>query len=158
MDQRKASRRFTWAWAWNLFAQWSQLDLDLGALGARERWTVVSAVVPAVMKGRYLRPARLWLLARTPPWIVTWRLQRRVHGWYRIPTRAAAEHVRLRFDIWPIEVGDHIRIERGRLTAVGYTTSEFSEIIFVMPNGEIEPDPRSPEMARAWAAYTANRQ
>lgn len=94
-----------------------------------------------------------WLLARTPPWIVTWRLQRRVHGWYRIPTRVAADHVRLRFDIWPIEVGDHIRIERGRLTAVGYTTSTFSEIILVLPNGEIEPDPSSAHTAKAWAAY-----
>lgn len=63
--------------------------------------------------------------------------------------------MRLRFDIWPIEVGDHVRIERGQLTAMAYSTANFSEIIFVLPNGEIEPDPRSLEMARAWANYAA---
>ena len=144
-----------WRWSWRQFASWSRLDLDPSSLTAGERWSVILTAIPAVVRSRYAGPSRRWLLARTPFWIITGRLQRRVHGWYRIPTRAAAQHVRLRFDIWPIEVGDHVRIEGGRLTAVGYTTSEFSEIIFVMPNGEIEPDPRSLEMARAWTKYAA---
>lgn len=93
-----------------------------------------------------------------PEWIVASRLQRRTHGWYRIPGRAAAEHVRLRFDIWPIDVGDHVRLQDGRLTAVGYATPTFSEIIIVLPNGELEPDPHSPEMGRARATYAAARR
>jgi hypothetical protein len=97
------------------------------------------------------------LLTRTPAWIVALRLQRRVHGWYRVPNHAAAELVQLRFDIWPVDIGDHVRLEHGRLTAVGYATPTFTEIIFVQPNGELEPDPHSDEMARAWAAYTAAR-
>jgi hypothetical protein len=98
------------------------------------------------------------LLARTPAWIVARRLQQRSHGWYCIPGRAAAELVSLRFDIWPIDVGDHVRLQHGRLTAVGYATPSFSEIILVQPNGELEHDPDSPEMDRAWAAYNAARR
>lgn len=98
------------------------------------------------------------LLSRSPPWVVTMRLQRRTHDWYRVPSLAAAEHVTLRFDIWPIEVGDHVRIEGGRMTAVGYSTTTFSEIIFVQPSGELEPDPHSREMSRAWAAFWAGHQ
>lgn len=143
--------------AWQRFARWSKVDLDLWSLTIPERWSVVRAVVPAVIRSRYVGPARRWLLARTPRWIVAWRLHKHVQGWYRIPTKAVAEHVRLRFDIWPVEVGDHVRLERGRLTAVGYTTATFCEMILVLPNGEIEPDPRSPEMARAWARFAATR-
>lgn len=139
--------------AWRLFLCWSRLDLDPRSLTAGERWSVVATTVPAVLRSRYLRPARLWLLCCTPAWIVARRLQRRTHGWYRVPSRGAAEHVRLRFDIWPIEVDDHVRLEHGRLTALGYATPTFTEIIFVRPDGELEPDPDSPEMARAWAAY-----
>ncbi len=140
-----------------MLAGWSKIDLDPELLTARERWSVVRAVLPAVIKSRYVRPARLWLLARTPSRLVVLRLHRRVHGWYRVPTRAAAEHARLRFDIWPIEVGDHVRLEDGRLTAIAYSTANFSEIIFVLPNGEIEPDPRSPRMARAWTRFAQTR-
>lgn len=92
-------------------------------------------------------------MTQSPAWLVTLRLQRRTHDWYRVPSLAAAERVRLRFDFWPIEVGDHVRIVRGRLTAIGCAGQMFSEIIFVQPNGEPEPDPHSPEMSKAWAAY-----
>jgi hypothetical protein len=85
-------------------------------------------------------------------------VQRRTHDWYRVPDQEAADHVRLRFNIWPIEVGDHIRLRHGRLTAVGYATPTFTEVIFVLPTGELEPDPDSPEMDRAWAAYAATRR
>lgn len=108
--------------------------------------------------GQVHRADRRWFLSRTPSWTVARRLHERVHGWYRIPTLAAAEHVRLRFDIWPIEMGDHVRLECGRLTAVAYSTAAFSEIIFVLPDGELEPDPRSSEMARAWARFAASRR
>jgi hypothetical protein len=140
-----------------LFSRWSGLDLDVRSLTANERWSIVVITVPAVLRSRHLRPAKLWLLARTPAWIVAHRLQELTHSWYRIPGRAAADHVRLRFDIWPVEVGDHVRLERGRLTAVGYSTTTFSEIILVLPNGEIEPDPQSPEMDRAWTRYHESR-
>ena len=53
------------------------------------------------------------------------------------------------------EVGDHVRLQHGRLTAVGYATPNFTEIIFLLPNGDLEPDPNSPEMDRAWATYNA---
>lgn len=124
---------------------------------AGEWWSVVAITVPAVVRSRYLGPMRRWLLARTPAWIVARRLQQRTHGWYRVPSREAADHVRLRFDIWPIEVGDHVRLERGRLTAVGYSSATFSEIIYILPNGEIEPEPKSVEMTRAWARFAATR-
>lgn len=147
-----------WHWAWRLFASWSQFDVDPRALAADERWSVVANTVPAVVRNRYLRPVARWLLARTPVWIVARRLQQRTHGWYRVPNKGAAEHVRLRFDIWPIDIEDHVRLQHSRLTAVGYSTATFSEVIFVLPNGEIEPDPHSPEMAKAWARYAATRQ
>jgi hypothetical protein len=54
-------------------------------------------------------------------------------------------------------VGDHVRIGRGRLTAIVYSNDTFSEIIFVLPNGEIEQDPHSPDMAKAWARFAATR-
>ncbi len=123
-----------------------------------ERWSVVLVTVPAVIRARYLRPIRTWILSRSPAWLVTSRLQRRAHGWYQVPGPAAADHVRLRFDIWPIFVGDHVRIQRGRLTAIGYSADTFSEIIFVQADGELEPDPDSPEMSRAWAAFWVGRQ
>ena len=102
-------------------------------------------------------PTRRWLLAWTPSWIVAKRLQTCSHGWYRVPSRAVAEHVRIRFGIWPIEVGDHVRIEGGRLTAMAYSSAVFCENIFVLPNGEIEPDPCSQEIAKALAMYSARR-
>lgn len=142
---------------WQLFARWCRLDLDYSSLSAGERWSVVTATLKAMVRSRLLRPVRLRLLAHVPVWVVAKRLQRRSHGWYRVPSAAAAEHVRLRFYIWPIEVGDHVRIQNGRLAAVGYATPTFSEIIFVLPNGELEPDPRSPETAKARVAYAAAR-
>jgi len=148
MDRFQLRER-AWLWAWRLFAGWSRLDVDPRSLTAGERWSVVATVVRSVARSRYLRPARLWVLARTPAWIVAHRLQQRTHGWYRIPGRAEAEHVRLRFHIWPVEVGDHVRLQHGRLTAVAYANPTFTEIIFVQPNGEIEPDPDSPEMRTA---------
>lgn len=148
----------TWFWAWRLFAIWSRLDVNPRSLTAGERWSVVATTMPAVIRSRYLRPARLWLLARTPAWIVAGRLQRQTNSWYRVPSQEVADHVRLRFDIWPIDVGDHVRLQDGRLTAVGYATPTFSEIILVLPNRELEPDPHSPEMGRAWAAYAAARR
>jgi hypothetical protein len=155
MDLWQLPRDWAWFWAWRLFAGWSRLDVDPSSLTAFERWSVVATTMPAVVRSRYLKPVRRWLLARTPAWIVARRLQQRTHRWYRVPSEEAADHVRLRFDIWPIEVGDHVRLQQGRLTAVGYSTATFSEIIFVLPNGEIEPDPGSSEMNRAWAAYVA---
>jgi hypothetical protein len=149
------NQRWISPWAWRLFYRWSGLDLDPRSLTAGERWSVASTVVPAVFRSRYLRPARQWMLARTPTWIVTQRLDRRMHGWYRIPCPASAEHVRLRFDMWPIEVGDHVRVQDGRLAAVGYATPTYSEIILLNPDGELEDQPKIPEMARAWAAYWA---
>ena len=158
MDDGRGHRSQTWLWAWRLFAEWSRLDIDPRPLTAGERWSVVATTMLAVVRSRYLRPVRRWLLARTPAWIVARRLQRRTHGWYCVPSQEAADHVRLRFDIWPIEVGDHIRLEHGRLTAVGYATPTFTEIIFVLPTGELEPDPDRPEMDRAWAASSATRR
>lgn len=157
MDRWQLPLEWAWLWAWQLFTGWSRLDVDPHSLTAGERWSVVAITVPAVLRSRYFRPIRLWLLARTPAWIVARRLQRRTYGWYRIPSRAAAEHVRLRFDIWPIDINDHVRLQQGRLTALGYSTATFSEIIFVLPNGDIEPDPGSPEMERAWTKYAARR-
>lgn len=155
MDLWQLPREWAWLWAWRLFAGWSRLDVDPRSLTAGERWSVVATTVPAVIRSRHFRPVSLWLLSRTPAWVVAKRLQKRTHGWYRVPSQEAAGRIRLRFDIWPIEVGDYVRLERGRLTAVGYSTTTFSEIILVLPNGEIEPDANSPEMDRAWAAYNA---
>lgn len=59
----------------------------------------------------------------------------------------------LRFDFYPLDAGDHVRIECGRLIAVGYAEREWSEVIYVTPDGQVEPDPHSPEMTRAWAAF-----
>lgn len=158
MDRWQLPQEWAWLWAWRVFAGWSRIDLDPRLLTVGERWSVVATTVPAVLRSRYFRPIRLWLLARTPAWIVARRLQQRIHGWYRVPNRGVAEHVRLRFDIWPIEVGDHVRLQHGRLTAVGYATPNFTEVIFFLPNGEPESYPDSPEMDRAWAAYGATRR
>jgi hypothetical protein len=56
-----------------------------------------------------------------------------------------------------VEVGDHVQVRAGRLTAIGYTSGSFSEIIYVLPSGEPEEDPKSVEMTKAWAAYDASR-
>jgi hypothetical protein len=70
----------------------------------------------------------------------------------------AAEHVRVRFDIWPVDVGDHVRLENGRLTGVGYATPHFTEVIFVLANGELEPDTRSSAAESAWVRYHMGRK
>lgn len=155
MDVWKTFWERSWLWAWKAFARYSQLDLDPHKLTTKERWSVIGAASPELIRTRFLRPARLWLLTQIPAWVVASRLRKRSHGWYRIPSPAAVEQVRLRFDVWPIEVGDHVRIKSGRLTAIGYATPTFTEIIFVLPNGELEPDPSSSEMTRALAAYNA---
>jgi hypothetical protein len=128
------------------------------SLTQAERFSVVATTTQAFVRIRIVRPTLVWLLGHMPTWMVVSRLQNRSHGWYRVPSTSAAELVRLRFCIWPIEVGDHVRLQNGRLAAVGYATPNFTEIIFVLPNGELEPDPRSSEMTRAWAAYNAARR
>lgn len=149
---------FTWVWAWHVFTRATGLDLDARSLSASERWNVIATAVPALVRSRVLRPVRLWLLARTPTRIVLLRLQRSVHGWHRTPNRSASEQVRLRFDIWPLETGDFVQVKDGRLTAIGRMTATFCEIIYISPNGELEADPKSPEMTKAWAAYQADRR
>jgi hypothetical protein len=129
---------------WRLFARWSRLDLDYSSLTAGERWSVVMATLKAMVRSRLLRPVRLRLLAHVPVWVVAKRLQRRSHGWYRVPNAAAAEHVRLRFDIWPIEVGDHVQLRNGRLVAIGYTTPHLTEIISYCPMGSSSQIPEVP--------------
>lgn len=158
MDQGRPFLGSIRHWVWGRLIRWTGLDVDPLSLTAGERWCVVAITVPAVVRARYLRPVRQGLLTRSPAWVVAMRLQRRPHHWYLIPSRAAAEHVRLRFDFWPIEVGDHVRIVRGRLTAIGCVGQTFSEIIFVEPTGEPEPDPHSAETTRAWAAFWLGRQ
>lgn len=59
----------------------------------------------------------------------------------------------LRFDFYPLDAGDLVRIECGRLTAVGYAEREWSEVIYVARDGQVEPDPHSPEMTSAWATF-----
>ena len=147
---------FWWLWAWRLLTRWSALDLDALKLTVGERWGVVAAVVPAALRALYVRPAIAWGLSNSPWWMVRARLEGAGNGWYRIPSRAAADHVRLRFDIYPIDAADHVRVDRGRLVAVGYVTKHWCEILMILPNGEIEPDPKIPGMAQAWSAYRAD--
>jgi hypothetical protein len=138
--------------AWRVFTAWSGVDVDPQTLTAGQRWSVITITVAGILRRRS-QGVRFWLLSSVPTWNLAARLERQTHRWYRIPSRQAAEHVRLRLDMWPLNPGDYVRIERGRLTAVAYSTSDWSEIIFVGLDGEVEPDPRSPEMARAWRAY-----
>lgn len=158
MSRRWHIPESTWVWAWRVFTRATGLDLDPRSLSASERWNVIAAAVPALVRSRFLSPVRLSLLARTPTRIVLRRLQRSVHGWHRIPNNSAAEQVRLRFDIWPLETGDFVQVQDGRLTAIGCMTATFCEIIYISANGEIEADPKSPEMTKAWAAYQADRR
>ncbi len=141
-----------WYWAWRLFAMWSRLDLDAKGMGAGERWAVVLTTLPAGLRAYYLRPARSWLLSKLPKWVCVIRLQRAGHDWYGITSQAAAEHVRLRFDIYPVDIDDLVRIHRDKVTAVAYAGSSWFEVVFLQPNGEIEPDPNVPATARARAA------
>jgi len=134
---------------WRAFLRWARLDFGGRKLTARERWSVVAAAVPAVIRTRYSRPARTWLLTKTPTWMVTRCLERHTHYWYRVPTLAAAELVRVRFDFWPVKVGDHVRIQAGRMTAIAYTGRTSSEIIYILPNGEPEPDPVGPRLTKS---------
>jgi hypothetical protein len=144
-----------WYWVWRLFAWWSRLDIDPRPLPAKERWAIVAVAMPAAVRAFYLRPARGWLLARLPKWVVLLRLERSAHHWYRISSRGAADHVRLRFDIYPLDVDDLVCVRGGKLSAIAYAGANFFEMLFLLPNGEIEPDPNSPLMKAAWSAYWA---
>jgi len=115
MDRSPLIPESIWLWAWRRIAAWSGLDLNPRGMSARERWSVAVVVVCAVAKSRYLRPLRLWFLARSPAWAIALRLERATHRWFRIPDRAAAEHVMLRFDFYPLDAGDLVRIECGAL-------------------------------------------
>lgn len=144
------------SWIWQILAERSGVDADPQTLTAGQRWSVITMTVAGSLRRRY-QGVRLWLLSNLPTWTVTSRLQGRTHRWYRVPSMQAAEHVRLRLAMWPLNPGDYVRIERGRLTAVAYSTKDWSEIIYVGPEGEVEPDPHSPEIARAWRAYWKSR-
>ena len=51
-----------------------------------------------------------------------------------------------------------MQVRDGRLNAIGYVAGDFCEIIYVLPDGEPEEDPKSVEMTKAWARYTAGRR
>jgi hypothetical protein len=143
-------------WLWRAFARWTRIDLDPQTLTRAQRRSIFAIVVSAIIRSWY-QGVRVWLLSSLPTWTLAARLEGQTHRWYRIPSRQAGEHVRLRLKMWPLNPGDYVRIEQGRLTAVAYSTSDWSEIIYVGLDGEVEPDPRIPEMARAWSAYWRSR-
>lgn len=142
-----------WLWFWRSFARWSRLDLDPLALSSAERWDVVAAVIPAVVRARYARPTRNWFLSRLPAWVALVRLERHTNGWYRIPDRPVAEHCMFRFDHPGLDIGTFLKIARGVLVATGHVEADHCEILFFLPNGEVEDEPDVPEMGRAWQSY-----
>ena len=140
-------------WSWRLFMQWIGLVVDDQALSKGEHLRIVAIAVPAIFRARCIVPARDRLLSILPRWTARLRLEPVGHGWHRIPDWSCAHHVRLRFDVFPISEGDLIQLKRGRPTAVAYPGEFSSEMIFLLTNGEIEPDPRTPFVAKAWASY-----
>lgn len=142
-----------WSWVWQLFVRCSRVDIEAHSVGAGERWAIVFTTAAAGLRAYCLRPARDWLLGTLPRWVAVVRLEWAGHGWYRIPSQSAAEHARLRFDVFPIQAGDLIRLKDGRPTAVAYAGPASCEIIFLEANGEIEPDPIAPLLGKAWSAY-----
>jgi hypothetical protein len=129
------------SWAWQLFVRWSRVDIDAHNVGTEERWAVVFTTTAAGLRAYCLRPARHWLLATLPRWVAAVRLEWAGHGWYRIPSQSAAEHARLRFDVFPIQAGDLIRLKGGRPTAVAYAGPASCEIIFLAPMGRSSQTP-----------------
>ncbi|MBN9305896.1 MULTISPECIES: hypothetical protein [unclassified Devosia] len=142
-----------WLWSWRSFARWSRLDLDPIGLSPAERWGVVAAVIPAVFRARFARPVRHWLQSRLPARVALLRLERHANGWYRIPDRPAAEHCMFRFDHPGLDTGTFLRIERGVLAATGHVEVDHCEMLFFLPNGEVEDEPAVPEMRLAWHRY-----
>lgn len=134
--------------------RWGRLRLDR-ELTTSERWQVVATTIRAGVRGYYVEPFRRWTLAHSPKWMLMARLERAGHGWYRIPSYAAARHCRLRFDVYPIDTGDLVRFREGRVVAIAYAGPRHYEMVGILPDGAVEPDPRVPSMRRAWAAYVA---
>jgi len=146
-----------WQWAWTALMRWSRLQLDSVPTGS-ERWRVAGTVIRAGIRSHYFDPVLRWALAKWPAWLLKSRLEKEGHGWYRIPTPAAAKHCRLRFDVYPIDVGDLLRFHGGRVSQVAYSGPGHTEILEFLSSGDLAPAPEITGMRRAWAAFfSANR-
>lgn len=132
--------------------RWGRLRLE-SELSTSERWHVVATTIRAGISSYYIEPLRRWALAHLPKWVLKARLERAGHGWYRIPSYAAARHCRLRFDVHPIDTGDLVRFREGRVVAIAYAGPRHTEILEFLPNGELVEDATVPEMRRAWKAF-----
>lgn len=138
---------WSWNWAWQALMRWSRLQLD-AELTTSERWQMAFTIIRAGIRSYYVEPLRSWMLAHSPKWVLKARLERAGHGWYRIPTRAAARHCWLRFDVYPIDRGDLVRFREGRVSHIAYIGTRHTEILEFLPNGELAEDPVVPEMRR----------
>jgi hypothetical protein len=58
-----------------------------------------------------------------------------------------------RFDHPGLDIGTFLKIARGVLVATGHVEADHCEILFFLPNGEVEDEPDVPEMGRAWQSY-----
>lgn len=144
--------RWSWNWAWRALMSWSRLQLD-PELSPAERWHVAATVIPACLRHYCVDPVRRWSLAYSPKWVLRARLEQAGHGWYRIPTHAAAKHCRLRFGVYPIDAGDLVRFRDGRVSHIAYTGTRHTEILAFRPDGNLAPEPVVPEMQRASDAF-----
>ena len=116
------------------------------------------AIIPAGVRSYYLDPVRRWILAKSPAWLAKACLEKAGNGWHRIPNRQSVTHCRLRFDIYPIDVGDLLRFSGERVSHIAYSGPRYTEILEFLPNGDLAPAPEVPEMRQAWAAFfSANR-
>lgn len=138
--------------------RWGKLQLDTEPTGA-ERWLVATAVIQAGIRSYYVGPVCGWIMAKSPAWSVKARLKKAGNGWYLLPTQASVTHCRLRFDVYPIDVGDLLRFDGGRVSHVAYSGARHTEILEFLPNGDLAPAPEVKEVRRAWAAFfAANRR
>lgn len=146
-----------WRWAWTVLMRWSRLQLGTVPTGS-ERWRVAGTVIRAGIRSYYVDPALHWALAKWPVWLVKARLEKKGYGWYRVSTLATAKHCRLRFDVYPIDVGDLVRFQGGRVSHVAYSGPRHTEILEFLPNGELTPVYELPAMRQAWAAFFSTRE
>lgn len=107
-------------------------------IDAYQRWQVVRwSIVPGI-RHHFLKPAVATLHARLPIQVLLIRLERRKHGWYRVPDVDAALHAWRRLGVI-VREDDYVRIKDQRIVAMGVEVLEQQYCEYWQVNGDYAP-------------------
>lgn len=137
MERTDQARR----WLWQRLLQWARIEtIDDANLTGRERLQVAIAIVGPALRRDIVLPVRDWLFRHLPTAALTLRLKPSGSGWHQVPTREAALHASIRFDL-PVQPDDFLRILDGKLVAIGLVDEKLDRCEFWFVDEIDRPDP-----------------